>query len=37
MNQHAADQVALILGVIVVICIGGLLLEVIRLLWERRK
>lgn len=37
MNQHAADQLALIIGVIVVICIGGLLLEVLRLLWERRK
>ncbi len=37
MNQHAADQLAVILGVIVVICIGGLLLEILRLLWERRK
>ena len=37
MNQHAADQLAVILGVIVVICIGGLLLEILRLLGERRK
>ena len=37
MNNPAADQLAVILGILVVICIGGLLLEVLRLLWERRK
>lgn len=37
MNQAAADQVAMILGIIVIVCILGLGFEILRLLWERRK
>lgn len=37
MNQAAADQLAMILGIIVIVCILGLGFEILRLLWERRK
>lgn len=37
MNQAAADQLATIIGVLVIVCFLGLGFEILRLLWERRK
>lgn len=37
MNQAAADQLAIIIAIIIIVCILGLGFEILRLLWERRK